>query len=913
VDFISTAGVAVRENKYFIARRKPGTSIGRTWEFPGGKAKEGEKPESALEREFYEELGLKITIGKFICSGEFRNKGKKYKLFAYFIDFDGNPRLLEHDECRWASLEEMKALEFPESDKIIIKTLLQDTVQSITPLEKLLDDLEKNPDFTSKITHWEKIAPREGRYTELPADLHQDIQKALTDKGIKRLYSHQNECYHAVRKGSNVVVVTPTASGKTLCYNLPVLQTLMENPEARALYLFPTKALSQDQQAELNEIIIGGSISVKINTYDGDTPSSVRVAARDAGRIIISNPDMLHTGILPNHPKWIKFLSALKFIVIDEIHIYRGVFGSHMTNVIRRLKRIARFYNTEPQFICCSATIGNPLELSRRIIEEDAVLVDDNGAPAGEKNIVLYNPPLVDQVQGIRRGVVNESRNLALDFLKKHVKTIVFARSRMRTELIASYINKSLSNIYNQNRGIRVESYRGGYLPGERRSIEKGLRDGSIQGVVSTNALELGIDIGGLDVSILAGLPGSIASAWQQAGRAGRRNTKSLAVMIASASPIDQYMIRHPEYFFAQSPESGWVDPDNLFILMDHLKCAVFELPFSRGEDFGGLVDELLPHLEEKGIIRFSGGKWYWADRSYPAEQISLRSATSDNVVIIDTTKGRNNVIGEMDRPSAKELLFDQAIYIHRGSQYVVTELDMENQKCFVTEAEVNYYTDSIVKTDIHILQEDSKDVLSDTSIILGDVLVRTQVTKYKKIRYHSHESIGYGDIFLHEEEMHTRCVVILFSPETQSGKAFAGLSTAIREHVIAGIGTLIKNVAPVFLLCDPRDIGVAERLRDPHFTEPALYIYDKYPGGIGLSEGFFSQTDVILQASYDHLLHCSCSRGCPSCIGPEGNFRNADFTSQDKKTEENPKEALIKFFALWLGNSNEPGQEKSS
>jgi DEAD/DEAH box helicase domain-containing protein len=534
------------------------------------------------------------------------------------------------------------------------------------------------------------------------------------------------------------------------------LQDLLVHPEHRALYLFPTKALSQDQQSELNEVVLGGKVPVKVFTYDGDTPSSVRVSARDNGRIVITNPDMLHTGILPNHPKWIKFLSSLKYVVIDEVHIYRGVFGSHMTNLVRRLKRVAAFYGSQPTFIFCSATIGNPLELASRILERipgkdsgagsggELELIDDNGSPSGEKHMIFYNPPLVDAVQGIRRGVVGESQRLAVKLLRSGIKTIVFARSRIRTELIASYINGALRNVYNDNEGIRVEAYRGGYLPSERREIERGLRDGSVHGVVSTNALELGIDIGGLDAAVLAGFPGSIASTWQQAGRSGRRNTLSVAICIASASPIDQFLIHHPEYFFGTSPESAFIDPDNLFILLDQLKCAVFEIPFKHGEAFGKETAALLAHLEENGVIRNSKESWFWSDRSYPSEQVSLRSSTPENVVIINATKGKYEVIGEMDRSSAMEMLFEGAVYIHRGEQYLVIQLDLENSKCIVEEADLNYFTDAIVKSDIKVLHVDGEEERIEQKTVIGDVLVRREVAKYKKIRYHSHENVGH-------------------------------------------------------------------------------------------------------------------------------------------------------------------------
>ncbi|MBN2536241.1 MAG: DEAD/DEAH box helicase [Spirochaetales bacterium] len=736
-------------------------------------------------------------------------------------------------------------------------------------LQKVIEELKSDRTFLSSVAHWEVIPAKPGKFAELPPDLDLGLKQTLVKRGITSLYLHQKRCYDAVRNHTNVVVVTPTASGKTLSYNLPVMQTLLEEPDARALYLFPTKALSQDQQAGLNDVVLGGEIPVKIFTYDGDTPRSIRISARQEGRIVITNPDMLHTGILPNHPRWIKFLTSIRFIVIDEVHIYRGVFGSHFSNVIRRLKSILSFYGARPVFICCSATIGNPLELAQNIIKEKAMLIDENGAPSGERHFILYNPPLVDAVQGIRRGVMLEAQKIAVTMLKKGIKTIVFARSRVRTELIASYIKDALKNMYTDDMRIKVASYRGGYLPTERRIIEKGLRDGDIKGVVSTNALELGIDIGGLDVSVLAGFPGSISSSWQQAGRAGREASVSLSILIASASPMDQYMVNHPEYFFGKSPESGWIDPDNMFILMDQLKCALFELPFESTRFMDREVADFLAYLEEKGVIRFTGGKWYWSDRTYPAENVSLRSATQHNVVIINTTGGQNQVIGEMDVPSAKMLLYDHAIYLHMGNQFVVKQLDLENLKCFVEETKGNFYTDSIVKTDIKVLHKDREVVKGAANCAIGDILVRTQATKFKKLKFRTHENLGYGDINLPAEEMHTRSIALLFTELSPAGENFLSFTGDEQGTVMQRLGYVIKNVAPVFLLCDPNDIGVAERVKDPFFGVPCLYIYDNYAGGTGLSEGFLENAETILSAAYDLVAACRCSFGCPSCIGP--------------------------------------------
>jgi DEAD/DEAH box helicase domain-containing protein len=597
---------------------------------------------------------------------------------------------------------------------------------------------------------------------------------------------------------------------------------------------------------------------------------------------------MVHSGILPNHPKWIKFLKSLRYIVIDELHIYRGVFGSHMTNLLRRLKRLLAFYNSHPVFICCSATIGNPKQLAENLLEEEVQLVDNNGSPSGERHFIFYNPPLVDPIQGIRRGVVLESRALASRFLKAGIKTIVFARSRVRTELIANYIRESLKNFYTDNYNIKIASYRGGYLPNERRAIEKGLREGEIHGVVSTNALELGIDIGGLDVSILADFPGSIASSWQQAGRAGRSNDVSVSILVASSSPMSQYIMRHPEYFFSQSPESGWVDPNNMYILMDQLKCALFELPFNDGEGFRENVDELLCFLEENGVIRHTGGKWYWSDRSYPAEKVSLRTSTTENVVIIDTTKGQNKVIGEMDRPSAKMLLFDKAVYLHMGNQFQVKQLDIANKKCYVEEADLNYYTDSVVKSDIKLLHRDLEEKLYKIRLLMGDILVRTAVTKFKKLKFMTHENIGYGEISLPEEEMHTRSILLIFDSRETPGKYFETLPDKAKGMVLKAVGFLIQQVAPLFLLCDTRDLGIAERIKEIGIDDPCIYVYDTYPGGSGLADGFLHNAESIIKGCLEVVSACVCASGCPACIGP----------AEESEEDFNPKQPVVQLLA---------------
>ena len=735
-----------------------------------------------------------------------------------------------------------------------------------------IEELLADPDIAPSIVHIEREEPREAKWAELPGDVDPRLREALSRRGVDRLYCHQRESWDRVRAGENVVVVTPTASGKTLCYNLPVAETLLRDPEARALYLFPTKALSQDQQAELNELTLSGDLGLKVFTYDGDTPDSLRVAARDGGRIVISNPDMFHTGILPNHPKWIRFFTGLRYVVVDEMHAYRGVFGSHVANVIRRLKRVAAFYGARPQFILSSATIGNPEELAAKLIDERVVAVTDNGAPRGGRVLVFYNPPLVDPVQGIRKSTATESEKLALILLRKGIKTILFARSRLRVELIASYINEALENPFNDNEGITVKPYRSGLLPSERRAIERGLREGSIQGVVSTNALELGIDIGGLDAAVVAGFPGSFASFWQQAGRAGRRGGLSVAFLVASSAPLDQFIIGHPEYFFGRAPESGRIDPSNPYIFMDHMRCSAFELPYEEAKTEED-QREALAWLEEDGIVRKSGGRWYWSADAYPSEGVSLRSASSDNVVIIDRTGGGARAIGEMDRPGAKELIYDDAVYIHLGRQYIVEKLDLENRSCFVVEREVDYWTDSIVKTDLSVLSEDEEgfgpgEALPSCRFVVGDVLVRSQAEKFKKLRFHSHENIGYGEIHLPPEEMQTRALALVFEPESGGGRFLAALGESRKAAVVAAAGRLIHDIAPVYLMCDPRDLGLSERVRDPHYDNPAIFLFDRYPGGTGLAEGLVERLPELFGAAAGRLGSCGCAEGCPSCIG---------------------------------------------
>ncbi|AYO30933.1 DEAD/DEAH box helicase [Biomaibacter acetigenes] len=728
-------------------------------------------------------------------------------------------------------------------------------------LEQVLDYIKTSERIMQNVTRWEIIPPKPGEYEDFPAYLDKKLVSVLNKKGIYRLYSHQRQALDEVAAGHNVVVVTPTASGKTLCYNLPVLNELLRDKNARAIYLFPTKALSQDQVSELMGMVDAMGEDIKTFTYDGDTPTSARVAIRKDGHIVVTNPDMLHTGILPHHTKWMKLFSNLKFVVIDEVHTYRGVFGSHTANVLRRLERICRFYGSDPIFICSSATIANPRELAEKLTGKSMVLINKNGAPSGRKNLIFYNPPVVNRQLGIRRSSILESKTLALIFLKNRIQTITFARSRLAVEVLLTYLKEEMKKIPGGAKTVR--GYRGGYLPKERREIEKGLRDGNILGVVSTNALELGIDIGNLDVSIITGYPGSISSTWQQVGRAGRRAASSASILVASSSPLDQFIINHPDYFFESSPENGLINPDNLYILVSHIKCAAFELPFEDGETFGNQrIDEILAFLEGERILRHVGGRWHWMAESFPADEISLRSASPENFVVVDITEGAT-VIGEVDRASAPMMIHEEAIYIHGGQQYQVEKLDYEEKKAYVRKVDVDYYTDANLAVEIKVLEEFKQESGGNFQKHMGEVMVTSLATMFKKIKFFTHENVGSGPIHLPPEEMHTTAFWISI-PED-----ITGLSKEELESGLLGLCNVMANLAPLYLMCDPRDIRGVVQIRSPFTMKPTIYIYDNYPGGVGFSEKLYDMDEMLLRAARQVIMECSCENGCPSCVGP--------------------------------------------
>ena len=733
-------------------------------------------------------------------------------------------------------------------------------------LSEFVRALRDDPRFMENVTEWRVLPAREAKYAPFPQELDARIVQVLKARGIERLYTHQRQALDCALAGRDFVVVTPTASGKTLCYNLPVLNAILKDDAARALYLFPTKALSSDQVAELYSMVEALGADIKAFTYDGDTPASARTAIRQAGHVVVTNPDMLHQGILPHHTKWVRLFENLKYVVIDEIHAYRGVFGSNLANVLRRLERICAFYGAHPTFICCSATIHNPKELAENMTARSMTMIDDNGAPAGRRHVIFYNPPVINRQLGIRAGSLPTTRDIAARLVRAGVQSIVFARSRLAVEVLVRYAKDIVRDPLG-NAG-RVRGYRGGYLPTLRREIERELRAGNVDLVVSTNALELGIDIGQLDACVMCGYPGTIASTWQQAGRAGRRSNESLMILVASSNPLDQYIIGHPDYFFGQSPERAFINPDNLYILLNHLKCAAYELPFQEGEKFGNVeeTDELLHYLADQNILRLVSGRWYWMAEEFPQAGVNLRSASDQNFLIIDITNPKKHrVIGEMDRFTVPMLLHKYAIYMHEGRQYQVEELDFDDKKAYIREVDVGYYTDADLMTSLKVLDEFESEPLGLLSRHRGEVLVSSIVTLFKKIRFDTHENLGWGPVTLPELEMQTTACwwTLPAGMEAKYGKD--DMKTAM-----VALAYLMRHIAPMYLMCASTDISVVYHVKDPFSDQPTVYLYDHIPGGVGLSDRVYEMNMELFVEARRMLAACPCENGCPSCVGAE-------------------------------------------
>jgi DEAD/DEAH box helicase domain-containing protein len=830
-------------------------------------------------------------------------------------------------------------------------------------VNSLLSRWRSQPEIATNVVEWRTLPARSARFQDFPPELFPGLRAALMQDGIHKLYTHQAAAWQAVQDGQHLVVVTGTASGKSLCYNLAVLDRLLKSPDSRALYIFPTKALAQDQSKGLELIrekisAFGQSeIALPIATYDGDTPASARRAIRSRARLVISNPDMLHTGILPHHTAWVEFFSNLEFVVIDEMHTYRGVFGSHVANVLRRLKRIARRYGAVPRFILTSATIANPVQLANWLVEESVALVDQDGSGRGAVNFIIYNPPVVDRDLGLRRSVLHESVRLAEDLLTYNVQTIVFGRARRTVEIILSYLRERAAALPSTRYSppiidpkLAIRGYRGGYLPAQRREIERGLRKGTVRAVVATNALELGIDIGGMEAAILTGYPGTIAGTWQQAGRAGRGLENSIAVLVTSPTPLDQFLAKHPDYFFDRTPEQALVNPDNLLILLAHLRCAAFELPFEPGEKFGNLkpvqLQEFLDFLSQQGDLHRSGDRYYWMADRYPAQGVSLRSASAASVLLQVETSDTLQTIGEVDHNSAHWMVHPGAVYLHEAHSFIVEVLDLDHNLARLKPADLDYYTEPRSETKVDLVELRDESQIQAGKKQHGEVTVTAQVIGYRKVRWHTHENLGVENLELPPTTLHTTAYWLALSNETVEDLISRGLwtnspidygptwpalrdlrramdgfrcqvcgileqershdvhhkipfrsfanaeqanklsnlvtlcpachhrtETAVRMRSgLAGLAHVIGQLAPLFLMCDSRDLGVHSDPQSPLAdTRPAVVIYDQVPDGIGFSQRLYELHNELMKRAYELVVACECTDGCPSCVGPGG------------------------------------------
>ncbi|MCR9244110.1 MAG: DEAD/DEAH box helicase [bacterium] len=745
---------------------------------------------------------------------------------------------------------------------------------------------ENREDGPGVVDAFHRTEPRKARFEPVPDWLHEPLVTALGARGIRELYGHQRECADALHAGRDVVIATSTASGKSLSYQLPVLDALLRDGlDARALFLFPTKALARDQMADLERLLAAAGLGengeeLPVAVYDGDTPPAVRQVMREKGACVLTNPHMLHRGILPNHTKWQGLFTGLRYVVVDELHTLSGIYGSHVANVLRRLRRICRHYGSEPVFCGASATIANAGEHGRRLFERPVEVVDDDGSPAGAKHYVFLNPQLVSAASGMRVPASEAARQLGGELLGSDLQTIFFARSRNQTEVLLKYLrDEAKARQIDQG---RIAGYRGGYLPDLRRAIERGLRDGAVRTVVSTNALELGVDIGSLDVCVLVGYPGTVASTFQRAGRVGRRTQDSAVVMVARSAAMDQFLVQHPEYMFGIRRDAVSIDPDNAIILTNHVRCAAFELPFDRDEGFGEAedVEAVLEFLaEDLGVLVEQGGRFHYADRTYPAEGVSLTAADMDNVTIQDVESGK--ILAEIDRPSAITEVHEGAIYGHQGDTYLVERFDYDDRRAFVKLIDADYYTEADVETEVRVLHLDeraefdgaalpgAKDSVAYTAH-RGEVHVSTVAKAFKKIKFYSRENVGIGPIELPPEEFETEATALVLAPELVAG---LGLKRGGEAACLQGVGELLKGLVPLFVRVDPGDVRVLAEALHPHFEAPTLILYDRIPNGVGLAERIYRVHREILGAALELVQRCSCRFGCPSCVGPSSSL----------------------------------------
>jgi DEAD/DEAH box helicase domain-containing protein len=729
--------------------------------------------------------------------------------------------------------------------------------------EGYLKDLRQTSFYKGQITHIQRLLPQKAEYGDLETPLHPTLQDAMARLEIRDLYVHQAEAVNAARRGESVTVVTATASGKTLCYNLPVLERFLENPKARAFYLFPTKALAQDQLGKLDDF--GLFPTIRHATYDGDTAPNDRRYIKRGAHIVLTNPDMLHIGILPYHTSWSSFLANLQYVVIDELHTYRGVFGAHVAHVLRRLRRLCAHYGAKPQFISCSATIANPAELTERITGiADPTLVEQSGAPRGARTFVFWNPPHIDAELSARRSAHTEVTSLFTDLVLHKIRNITFTKARKSAELILRYARTDL-NQRAPSLTPRIAAYRSGYTKEERRNIEQGLFDGDILGVTATNALELGIDVGGLDAVVMTGYPGTIASTWQQAGRAGRNSNPSLALLVAQDNPLDQFLMRHPEYFFGKAHEKGIVDPNNRRILEQHLLCATYEHSLGQEELalFGKNASSALTNLVEQGKVFYRRERFHYSGGDYPAALVNIRSASNAIYRILNRAQN-DRLLGTVEEAIAFKTLHEGAIYLHLGETYVVEDLEIETHTAYVRPIEANYYTEARESSHILVLTTKQSTTYGTLETHFGEVVVTNRVVGYRKKRLFTDEVLEILDLELPEQTFETEAFWFTV-PDSQwvkfvvDGGDLAGSIHAI-EHALIGM-------MPLLATCDRWDLGGVSHPAHPDTSLPTIFVYDAYPGGIGIAEGTYPSLSELLEATRAMIAECPCAEGCPSCV----------------------------------------------
>jgi len=728
-----------------------------------------------------------------------------------------------------------------------------------------LQYLRAQPTYSSQIVHIEHIPPRNADCAGLDEPLVASLQDCLKEHGISSLYTHQAEAVNNARQGRNVMVATSNASGKSLCYYIAVLQALLTEPTSCALCLFPTKALAQDQLRGLRELFCPGLFKAEeFATFDGDTPQVERARIRKRARIILTNPDMLHLGILPNHQSWSRLLRSLRYVVIDEAHTYRGVFGSHVACVLRRLRRLCKLYGSNPRFICCSATIANPGEHAERLTGLAFTVVDNDGSPHGGKDFIFWEPPIIDEVRSVRRSANSEATNLFTELVSQYIRTLTFARTRRLTELIYTYSRERLAEV-NPSLVERIKAYRAGYLPEERRQIEQELFSGQLLGAVATVALELGIDIGDLEATVLTGYPGSIASTWQQAGRSGRGRGGSLSFLIGLDNPLDQYFMRHPDFFFQKSFENALVNPDNPYILRAHLLCAAWELPLTGGDEnfFGALFGQGRTELEGQGMLRERRNRWYLSPSiAYPAQAINIRSTSGENFAVIDASTG--SLLETVEASVAFFQIHPGAIYLHQGESYLVTGLDLAGRTAHAVPTTASYYTQTKEIEDLRIVKQTRDKSCGPVKVYLGEVEVTNTVVGFKKKAQFTEEVIGEEPLDLPPQHFPTVALWFDLPSETvarldKEQLDFAGGLHAAEHAAIA--------ILPLFALCDRSDIGGVSTPLHPDTGRAQIFIYDAYPGGIGIAERGFDLVEELWQATLKTITECPCQEGCPSCI----------------------------------------------